>query len=74
MATLVDEIEPVVAVKVDFACQDKSKVKAYFENFGPSRLWGEEKMNGLICEQISTSFEFLAETTMEDTKPLVTEN
>ena len=33
-----------------------------------------KKLNGLICQWISRNFRFLAETKMEETEPLVTEN
>ena len=69
-----EEMNPVVAVKVDFECWDKSKVIAYFGIFGLSRLWWQEKVNGLICQYISTTgFKFSTEAKMEDTKPLVGE-
>ena len=69
-----EDIKPVVAVKYDFACRDQPKVIAYFGTLGLSRFCFEEKMNGLICQWTSTSFQFSAQTKMEDTKPLVTEN
>ena len=40
IATLVEEMKPVVADKDDFECRDKSKVIAYFGIFGLSSfLW-----------------------------------
>ena len=72
--SLLEEMKPVVAIKDDFACRAKSEVIAYFGSFGLSRFSSEGKINNLISQSISTSFKFLVETKMEDTKPLVTEN
>ena len=43
-------MNPVVAVKDDFACRDKSKVIAYLVIFGLSKFLFEEKINGSICQ------------------------
>ena len=63
-------MKPVVADKDDLGCRHKSKVKAYFRNFGVPRFQREEKNDDLICQSITTSFKLSAETKMEDTKPL----
>ena len=54
-------------------CRDKSKVIVFSGILGLSRFWCEKKITDLICEPISTSLKFSAETKMEDTKLLVGE-
>ena len=54
-------------------CRDKSKVIEFSGILGLSRFWCEKKITDLICEPISTSLKFSAETKMEDTKLLVGE-
>ena len=50
VATLVEEMKPVVADKHDFECRNSSKIKACFGFFGKSRLRYEEKINDLTYQ------------------------
>ena len=43
-------MNPVFAVKDDFACRDKSKVIAYCVIFGLSKFLYEEKIKGSNCQ------------------------
>ena len=50
IAIWVEELNPAVAVKDDFAFRDISKVIAYSGIFGLSRFWCEQSINGLIYQ------------------------
>ena len=74
IAALVEELNPLVAGKDDFACRDEAEVLALFGTFRLSWFWCKEKNKGLIYQKISTSRKFWWELTMENTKLQVKEN